>query len=69
VERAGDDAIAFAVEVGANVDEQGSRLDCCECLGRFVASDPGSGRVEEFVERLTVRSCHQRIIERSAALV
>jgi hypothetical protein len=69
VERAGDDAVAFAVEVGANVDQKSSGLDGCECVGWFVASDSRSGCIEQLVERLSVGSSHQRIIERSLALV
>jgi hypothetical protein len=70
VERAGDDAVAFAVQVGANVDQHSSAFDRRECIGWFIACDPCAGSVEELVERLSVGAdCHQRIIGRAPPLV
>ena len=51
VERAGNDAVSLAVEVGANVDQEDTAFGCGERLGRFELLDPRPCRVEELFER------------------
>ena len=51
VERAGNDAVALAVAVRANVDQEGAPFGRRQCFGRFEPLDPRLRRLEQFFER------------------
>jgi hypothetical protein len=46
VERPGDDAVALAVEIRADVDEKGTLLGGRESFGRFERCDPRACGIE-----------------------
>jgi hypothetical protein len=63
VERAGDDAFALAVEIGANVDQEGAPFSRHQCFSRFEPLDPCLCRVEQVFESSPVSpNGHGRII-------
>jgi hypothetical protein len=63
VERAGNDAVELALEVGANVDQKSAPLDGRECVGGLEPLDPRFRRLEELVQRSPLDAdSHGRII-------
>ena len=63
VERAGNDAVALAVDIGANVDEKGAPFDRRQRFTRFEPFDPRLRGFDQLFERSPVSADnHMRII-------
>ncbi len=56
VERAGNDPVPVALEIGANVDQERAPFERRERFARLEAVDPRLGRLEELVERSPSRT-------------
>lgn len=63
MQRAGNDAVALAVDVCANVDQEGALFGCHKRVHRLEPRDLRSSRLEQLVERSPIRAdSHDRII-------
>ncbi len=63
VQRAGDDPVALAFEVCANVDQERAPLACGACFGRFEPLDPRSRSLQQLFKSSPLRALsHDRII-------
>ena len=66
MERTGNDPVALAVGVCANVDQQGTLLNGGERFGRLEPLDPRAGRVEQLLERSALLADRHEWIIRSS---
>jgi len=63
VQRAVDDPVALAVEVGANVDQEGAPFVRVACFGRLEPLDSGSRSFQQLFKGSPLRTLsHDRII-------